>query len=148
MLQLEADKEAALVWIFPQELPPGFLRPFRFYPKETNCFETAWKASLVFYGTQSSGLQCWIITYHPGLAAEVVDGVERVDGVEAAVLEADDEAAEIFPQSHAVGVLPDQDKIWLEGPARDEQRGVSLSNAPEGLLNAPCFFSILPLSFH
>lgn len=53
---------------------------------------------------------------HPGLAAEVVDGVEGVDGVDAAVLEADDEAAEVLSQSHAVGVLPDQDKIRLEGP--------------------------------
>lgn len=53
---------------------------------------------------------------HPGLAAEVVDGVEGVDRVDAAVLEADDEAAEILPQCHAVGVLADQDKIRLEGP--------------------------------
>lgn len=53
---------------------------------------------------------------HPGLAAEVVDGVEGVDRVDAAVLEADDEAAEVFSQRHAVGVLPDQDEIRLEGP--------------------------------
>lgn len=92
--------------------------------------------------------QGWVITYHPGLAAEVVDGVEGVDGVNAAVLEANDEAAEVFPQCHAVGVLADQDKIWLEGPGRDQERGALLSNAPKALLTAPCVFSILSLSFH
>lgn len=73
--------------------------------------------------------QSWIITYHPGLAAEVVDGIEGVDRVDAAVLEADDEAAEVFSQRHAVGVLPDQDEIRLEGPGRDEESDVLLSNA-------------------
>lgn len=90
----------------------------------------------------------WIITYHPGLAAEVVDGVEGVDRVDAAVLEANDEAAEVFPQSHAVGVLADQDKIRLERSGRDEENGVLLSNAPEALLTTPCFFTILPFPFH
>ena len=32
----------------------------------------------------------WPITYHPGLAAEVVDGVEGVDSGQPTVLEADD----------------------------------------------------------
>lgn len=68
--------------------------------------------------------------------------------MDAAVLEADDKAAEVFPQGHAVGVLADQDKIWLERPGRDEENGVLLSNAPEALLSTPCFFSILPISFH
>lgn len=94
-----------------------------------------------------AGQQSWTVTYHPGLAAEVVDGVEGVDCVDAAVLEADDEAAEVFPQCHAVGVLADQDKIRLEGPGRDQDSDVLLSNAPEALLTVPCFFSILSLSF-
>lgn len=38
----------------------------------------------------------WVITYHPGLAAEVVDRVEGVDGVDATILEANDEAAEVL----------------------------------------------------
>lgn len=69
----------------------------------------------------------WVITYHPGLAAEVVDRVEGVDGVDATILEADDEAAEVLSQCHAVGVLPDQDKIGLEGPGRDMGSDILLS---------------------
>lgn len=73
----------------------------------------------------------WIVTYHPGLAAEVVDGVEGVDRVDATILEANDEAAEVLSQGHAVGVLPDQDKVRLEGPGRDERSDVSLSNTQQ-----------------
>lgn len=58
-------------------------------------------------------------TYHPGLAAEVVDGVEGVDGGQPSILQADDQAAVVFAQGHAVGVLADQDEVWLEGPARE-----------------------------
>lgn len=57
------------------------------------------------------------VTYHPGLAAEVVDGVEGVDGGQPSVLEADDQAAVILAQGHAVGVLADQEEVGLEGPA-------------------------------
>lgn len=101
-----------------------------------NSFETGWKPSLVLYWYQISTLQCcmqksWIVTYHPGLAAEVVDGVEGVHRVDATVLEADDEAAEVLSQCHAVGVLPDQDKVRLEGPGREEWSDVLLSNAQQ-----------------
>lgn len=49
----------------------------------------------------------WPITYHPGLAAEVVDRVEGVDSRQPSVLEADDQASVVFTQSHAVSVLTD-----------------------------------------
>lgn len=78
----------------------------------------------------SVGMQySWIVAYHPGLTAEVVDGVEGVDRVDATILEADDKAAEVLSQRHAVRVLPDQDKVWLKGPGRDKGSDVSLSNA-------------------
>lgn len=60
----------------------------------------------------------WPITYHPGLAAEVVHGVERVDSGQPSILEADDQAAVVFTQGHAVGVLADQDEVRLEGSAK------------------------------
>lgn len=60
----------------------------------------------------------WPVTYHPGLAAEVVHGVERVDSGQPSILEADDQAAVVFTQGHAVGVLADQDEVWLEGSAK------------------------------
>lgn len=60
----------------------------------------------------------WPITYHPGLAAEVVDGIEGVDGGQPSILEADDQAAVVFAQGHAVGVLADQDEVRLEGSAK------------------------------
>lgn len=60
----------------------------------------------------------WLITYHPGLAAEVVDGVEGVDSRQPSVLEADDQASVVFAQRHAVGMLADQDEVWLEGSAK------------------------------
>lgn len=58
-------------------------------------------------------------TYHPGLAAEVVDGVEGIDSGQPSVLQADDQAAVVFAQGHAVGVLADQEEVGLEGPARE-----------------------------
>lgn len=60
----------------------------------------------------------WPVTYHPRLAAEVVDGIEGVDGGQPSILEADDQAAVVFAQGHAVGVLADQDEVWLEGSAK------------------------------
>lgn len=68
-------------------------------------------------------------TYHPGLAAEVVDRVEGVDGRQPSVLEADDQAAVVFAQGHAVGMLADKDEVWLEGSAK---RGANSS------VNIPC----------
>ena len=60
----------------------------------------------------------WPSTYHPGLAAEVVDGVEGVDGRQPSILEADDQAAVVFTQGHAVGMLADKDEVRLEGSAK------------------------------
>lgn len=60
----------------------------------------------------------WPCTYHPGLAAEIVDRVEGVDGRQPSILEADDQAAVVFAQGHAVGVLADKDEVRLEGSAK------------------------------
>lgn len=57
------------------------------------------------------------IAYHPWFAAEVVDGEDRVDARDAAKVQADHKVPEVFAGDHAVGMLPDQDKVWLEGPA-------------------------------
>ena len=51
--------------------------------------------------------------------------------MDATILEADDEAAEVLSQRHAVGMLPDQDKVGLEGPGRDEGSDVLLSNTQQ-----------------
>lgn len=53
---------------------------------------------------------------HPGLAAEVVYRVERVDSRKSSILKADDKAAVVLSQGHAVGMLSDQDEVWFEGP--------------------------------
>lgn len=58
------------------------------------------------------------VTYHPGLAAEVVYRVERVDSRKSSILKADDKAAVVLSQGHAVGMLSDQDEVWFEGPAK------------------------------
>ena len=60
----------------------------------------------------------WPCTYHPGLAAKIVDRVEGVDGRQPSILEADDQAAVVFTQGHAVGVLADKDEVRLEGSAK------------------------------
>ena len=65
------------------------------------------------------------VTYHPGLAAEVVDGVERVDSRQPSILQADDQAAVVLPQGHAVGMLADQDEVWLEGSAERANSSVT-----------------------
>lgn len=57
-------------------------------------------------------------TYHPGLAAEVVYGVERVDSRKPSILKADDQAAVVLSQGHAVGMLSNQDEVRFEGPAK------------------------------
>lgn len=51
--------------------------------------------------------------------------------MDATVLEADDEAAEVLSQRHAIGMLPNQDKVRLEGPARDKRDDVLFSNAQQ-----------------
>lgn len=56
-------------------------------------------------------------THHPGFAAEVVDGEERVNAGNGAEVQADHEAPEVLSRGHAVGVLADQNKIWPERSA-------------------------------
>lgn len=55
--------------------------------------------------------------YHPWFAAEVVDGEDRVDARNATEMQADHKVPEVLTGDHAVGVLANQDKVWLEGPA-------------------------------
>lgn len=57
------------------------------------------------------------IAYHPGFAAEVVDGEERVDARNAAEMQANHKVPEVLTGDHTVGVLANQDKVWFEGPA-------------------------------
>lgn len=57
------------------------------------------------------------IAYHPRFAAEVVDGEERVAAWDAAEMQADHKVPEILTGDHAVGVLANQDEVWLKGPA-------------------------------
>lgn len=59
-----------------------------------------------------------LFTYHPGLAAEVVYGIQRVDSRKPSILKADDQAAVVFSQGHAVGMLSNQDEVRFEGPAK------------------------------
>lgn len=58
------------------------------------------------------------IAYHPRFAAEVVDGEERVAARDAAEMQADHKVPEILTGDHAVGVLANQDEVWLEGPGK------------------------------
>lgn len=61
-------------------------------------------------------------THHPRFAAEVVDGVKRVDTGDPAEVEADHKVPEVLAGDHAVGVLTDEDKVRLEGPAGRRRR--------------------------
>lgn len=67
---------------------------------------------------KSAQLTVWELAYSPRLVAEIVDGVQRVDGGDAGVLQPNDQVAEVFVLGHAVGVLADQDKVGPERPAR------------------------------
>lgn len=58
--------------------------------------------------------QCVRVAYRPRLVAQVVDGREGVDARDAAVLQPDDQVAEIFVLGHTVGMLTDEYKVWLE----------------------------------
>lgn len=58
------------------------------------------------------------LAYSPRFVTEIVDGVQRVDGGDAGVLQANDQVAEVFVLGHAEGVLADQDKVGSERPAR------------------------------
>lgn len=57
------------------------------------------------------------IAYHPRFAAEVVDGEERVDAWDATKMQANHKVPEVLTGDHAVGMLPNQDEVWLERPA-------------------------------
>lgn len=57
------------------------------------------------------------LAYSPRLVTEVVDGVQRVDGGDAGVLQTNDQVPEVLILGHAVGVLANQDKVGLERPA-------------------------------
>lgn len=61
----------------------------------------------------------WVkqIAYHPRFAAEVVDGEERVDAWDATKMKANHKVPEVLTGDHAVGMLPNQDEVWLERPA-------------------------------
>lgn len=54
------------------------------------------------------------VAYRPRLVAQVVDGREGVDARDAAVLQPDDQVAEIFVLGHTVGMLTDEYEVWLE----------------------------------
>lgn len=58
--------------------------------------------------------QCVRVAYRPRLVAQVVDGREGVDARDAAVLQPDDQVAEIFVLGHTVGMLTDEYEVWLE----------------------------------
>lgn len=60
--------------------------------------------------------------YHPRFAAEVVDGIKGVDTRDPAEMKADHKVPEVLAGNHAVGVLTDEDKVWLEGPAGRQTR--------------------------
>lgn len=64
------------------------------------------------------------MTYHPGFAAEVVNGVERVDARDTSEMQTDHEVPEVLPGDHAVGMLANQDKVWLKGPAEEKQNSL------------------------
>lgn len=57
------------------------------------------------------------LAYSPRLVTEVVDGVQRVDGGDAGVLQTNDQVPEVLVLGHAVGVLAHQDKVGPERPA-------------------------------
>lgn len=63
------------------------------------------------------------VAYHPRFAAEVINGEEGVDAGDAAEVKADHKVPEVLARDHAVGVLADQDKVWLERPAKTDQGG-------------------------
>lgn len=61
-------------------------------------------------------------TYHPRFAAEVVDGIKGVDTRDPAKMKADHKVPKVLAGNHAVCVLTDEDKVWLEGPAGRQTR--------------------------
>lgn len=75
-------------------------------------------------------------TYHPRFAAEVVDGIKGVDTRDPTEMKADHKVPEVLAGDHAVGVLTDEDKVRLEGPARRQTRRLNSGYiAPRGRWN-------------
>lgn len=64
----------------------------------------------------------WRTTYHPRFAAEIVDGIKRVDTWDPAEMKADHKVPEVLAGNHAVGMLTDEDKVRLEGPEGRQSR--------------------------
>lgn len=59
------------------------------------------------------------VTHHPRLVTEVVNGFQCVDAGEACVLHANDQVAEVLILCHAKCMLPDEHKVWSEGPGKN-----------------------------
>lgn len=68
----------------------------------------------VLGGENNTERETWRVTHHPGFAAEVVDGEERVNTGNSTVLQTHHQIPEVFSWRHAVGMLTNQNKIWLE----------------------------------
>lgn len=79
--------------------------------------------------------QCVRAAYRPRLVAQVVDGREGVDARDAAVLQPNDQVAEIFVLGHTVGMLADEDKVWLERPKGGRRTELEQDVAGGGRLN-------------
>lgn len=61
------------------------------------------------------------LTHHPRLVTEVVNGLQRVDAGEACVLHANDQVAEVLILCHTERMLPDEHKVWPEGPGKNAE---------------------------
>lgn len=72
-----------------------------------------WRIRMLPFYLREEGL-----THHPRLVTEVVNGLQRVDAGEACVLHANDQVAEVLILCHAECMLPDEHKVWPEGPGK------------------------------
>lgn len=61
------------------------------------------------------------LTHHPRLVTEVVNGFQWVDAGEACILHANDQVAEVLILCHAKCMLPDEHKVWPEGPGENAE---------------------------
>lgn len=82
-------------------------------------------------------------THHPGFAAEVVDGEERVNAGNGAVVQADHEVPEVLARGHAVGVLANQHKIWLERSGERKTGTESLKPAEMRITGARLLIEVI-----
>lgn len=65
----------------------------------------------------------YLATYHPGLVAEVVDGVQGVDTGDACILQTDNDVSVVTVLRHAEGMLSNQHEIWLETSRKHNREG-------------------------